>query len=280
MSVRTLYLVFIRVMKALQRVQPTSWPNIQERRQTRQYFRQLSGIDGVVGVVDSIHVPIIAPRERPHSYFNRRRCYSLILQGICDHRMRFLSAIAGWPGSVNAAEIFRSSYIGKDINKKPDQRFAPHEFLLGDKAYKSKTFLVTPYTCDRNYGEWQREFNEAHRKCRKVMERTTALYFGRFPRLKYLDLDLDKSQFELLRLTIIGGAVLHNVCLTRGGDTLQAQFVEEGAKFVLPLTKDKPLKDKPVAQIPKPPIKYRDAGRLFRDELAREMGLLRDDHVW
>ena len=43
----------------------------------------------VIGAIDGTHIPIIAPRDRPSDYFNRKQRYSLNVQAVSDSYLRF-----------------------------------------------------------------------------------------------------------------------------------------------------------------------------------------------
>jgi len=58
-------------------------------------FELKYGLPQVAGVTDGSHVKIKAPQEDHKAYYNRKQCYSIVLQGATDS------------GSVHDARIFR-----------------------------------------------------------------------------------------------------------------------------------------------------------------------------
>lgn len=56
---------------------------------------------GVIGAIDGSHIRIVAPKENHNSYINRKSYHSVLLQGVCDHRMLFIDVYAGEVGSIH-----------------------------------------------------------------------------------------------------------------------------------------------------------------------------------
>ena len=57
-----------------------------------------------IGAIDSNHIPIIAQKEHPLDYFNRKGYHSVLLQAPVDHKLRFLDIYVGWPHRVVMAD--------------------------------------------------------------------------------------------------------------------------------------------------------------------------------
>ena len=53
-------------------------------------FRQHKGMPGVIGAINDPHIAIKALQECPENYVNRKGFYSVVLQGISDHEMKFI----------------------------------------------------------------------------------------------------------------------------------------------------------------------------------------------
>ncbi|KYN50325.1 hypothetical protein ALC62_12495, partial [Cyphomyrmex costatus] len=84
-----------------------------------------------------------------------------------------------------------------------------------------------PYIDGGHLTGWQINFNKVHAKTRQVIERSFALLFGRFRRLKYLDM----NRIDLIPATIVAACVLHNICLYHP-DCLADMFEAEGRAFM------------------------------------------------
>lgn len=80
--------------------------------------------------MNGCHVEINKPDVSPQSYYNRKKWLSVILQGICDDRNRFIDVFIGFLGSAHNGRVFRESPF---FSRRP-----PTDVSMG-------TFLVTAY---------------------------------------------------------------------------------------------------------------------------------------
>ena len=60
-------------------------------------FYNLAGFPQVVGAVDGYHVPIMAPQENKEDYVNKKKFFSIILQGLVDIDYFCRDVCIGWP---------------------------------------------------------------------------------------------------------------------------------------------------------------------------------------
>lgn len=230
MGKSSLFSSFLRVIKAINGLAPRLivWPTGPRAVENENKFYNMANIRAVKGAIDGTYVPIKAPSENPEVYINRKCFYGLTLQCICDSSMRFTDCFTGYPSSVADIRIFRNSDIHNVITEHPNFYFEENEFILGDKAYPVYKWCIPPYIDRGNLARWQTDFNTAHAKTRQVIERSFALLFGRFRRLKYLDM----NRLDLIPATIIAACVLHNICLNHP-DNLGQIFEEEGRNFMV-----------------------------------------------
>lgn len=106
-------------------------PNDNEKRRTANYYYMLNGIPGVIGIssqyissvykfsntmyviissgsIDGTHIRIDRP-EKDHnrnSYYNRKKYFSIHVQGVVDENLKFIDIHVGYPGSVHDARVF------------------------------------------------------------------------------------------------------------------------------------------------------------------------------
>jgi len=72
------------------------------------------------GAIDGTHVPVRAPAMNHTDYYNRKRWYSIIVQGVFDHKNLFHNINCGWPGSVHIlanSALFQKATSVKSIEK-------------------------------------------------------------------------------------------------------------------------------------------------------------------
>ncbi|CAL1671631.1 unnamed protein product [Lasius platythorax] len=154
--------------------------------------------------------------------------YAITLQAICDASLKFIDSYSGYPSSVHDARIFRNSDIYYSIRQNPEKYFPRGEFILTDKAYPTLKWCITPYINRGNLTRQQENFNTLVSQTRQTIERAFALLFGRFRRLKYLDM----NRVDLISKTILACCVLHNICLDFGDDLIR-EYVQEGMEAIV-----------------------------------------------
>lgn len=213
---------------ALNEISPLviKWPNNVEKQAIQESFHRIAGFPGVIGAVDGTYVPIKAPHENPEVYINRKCFHGITLQAIATPKLKFIDCFTGYPSSVSDIRIFRNSDIYREIINNRMNYFQQNEHIIGDKAYPTLHWCVPPYIDRGNLTQRQRNFNNIHAKTRQVVERAFALLFGRFRRLRYLDM----NRTDLIPSTIIAVCTLHNLCLS--DDNLIEDYVNEGLRVV------------------------------------------------
>lgn len=78
-----------------------------------QGFRDKWRFPQVVVAIDGTHININirAPPNTPADYFNRKGQYSIILQAVVDHKLKFWDINVGRPGKVHDARVFALSSL-------------------------------------------------------------------------------------------------------------------------------------------------------------------------
>ena len=101
-------------------------------------------------------------------YFNRKRYYSFVVQGIVDASGAYLSVSTGFPGSMHDARILRLSNFyslaeDKQILTTPCMDLNGTQIrplILGDSAYPPKSWLMRPFQDNGALNPAQRHFNK------------------------------------------------------------------------------------------------------------------------
>ena len=84
-------------------------PTGQDLRRVVEGFEHEYKFPQCAGAVDGTHIPIQSPTECPADYYNRKGWHSVLMQGVVDHRGRFIDVYIGWPGRVHDARVFGNS---------------------------------------------------------------------------------------------------------------------------------------------------------------------------
>lgn len=229
MSKSTLSDAFFRIINALCEISETiiKWPTPAERNVSKGKFKIKSKLDNIVGAIDGTFIPMKAPKDQVRAYTNRKSYTSVTLQAICDHEMKFIDCFIGYPSSVGDARIFKNSDIYEDIVNSPSDFFDINECILRDKAYPVTSWCIPPFINRHRLTESQILFNSIHASLRSVIERAFALLFGRFRRLRFLDMNL----LECIPATVLAACVLHNIALKFDGPF--ENYIQEGIEHVV-----------------------------------------------
>lgn len=184
-----------------------SFPNDEQSRYlAAENFERRNGFPGILGAIDGSHISIKAPKISPTSYINRKNYHSVLLQGICNHKKKFLDVYAGEAGSIHDACLFRRSQFGQTL---VNRQWPQDLHLIGDSAYPLHINLLVPFKDNGHLTRIQKKYNEKLSQNRVVIEHAFALLKGRFRKLKLLDC----TRMDIIPLVIIAACVLHNICL-------------------------------------------------------------------
>lgn len=202
------------------------WPtNIEMVTIKRQYYRIAGLDDWIIGAVDGTYVVIPAPKEDAHVFRTRKCNFAITLQAICIPTLHFIDCFVGFPGSVGDRRIFEYSPIYKNIIRARPRYFPSREYIIGDKAYPILEWCQAPYIRRRILNAAEELYNTILSSTRQVIERAFGLLFGRFRRLKFLDM----HRHDLMMETVQACCVLHNICLS---ELDYEEFINEGLPHV------------------------------------------------
>lgn len=176
--------------------------NTEEMETEAKKFYEISAFPKVIGTIDCTHIPINSPGGTDaETYRNRKQVFSLNVQVITSADMYITNIVARWPGSSHDSHIFNSSVIKGRLEHGEFAGF----WLLGDKGYAVKPYLLTPL---RNpITEAEQLYNESHIRTRNVVERTFGCWKKRFPALAWKL----RTNPRRAQCAIVAMAVLHNL---------------------------------------------------------------------
>ncbi|XP_064469730.1 putative nuclease HARBI1 [Ornithodoros turicata] len=182
------------------------WPSESDALSIIDGFQRKFKFPGVLGAVDGSHIAITAPKEHAASYINRKGFYSVVLQAVCDHEMRFLHCSVGEAGSMHDARVVRRSEL-HDMLDHGHFPFSSH--LVGDAAYPIGPNLLTPYRDNGHLSTAQKCFNKRLCRARVTIERAFGLLKNRYRRL----FRVETRRPDIIVTIMITACVLHNACL-------------------------------------------------------------------
>ena len=117
-------------------------PTDAEKQISAVVFQRTSSRHRLIGAIR-----ILRPRYHGIDYTNRKGYYSVLLQGICDDRGKFIDVFVGPPGRVHDSRMLRDSdFYGNWQGKMGTYR------LLVDSAYIANAYSAFILTPKRNNG--------------------------------------------------------------------------------------------------------------------------------
>ncbi|XP_012270290.1 protein ANTAGONIST OF LIKE HETEROCHROMATIN PROTEIN 1 [Orussus abietinus] len=205
-SAHYIFKEIIMVLSTL-RYKHIKWPNNYNKRIIANIFKRRShGIPGIIGVIDTCHIPCKQPAGNANDYYNKKGFHSIILQGICDHQARFIDCYVGLPGRMHDARVFRSSPIFRRLTNRNNPLLSKDEHLIGDSAYPLMQNLLTPFRDTEQLTRAQVHYNTRFGSIRSIIELAFGHLTWKMRRLKYLDI----TDFDLGNNIIAAACVLHN----------------------------------------------------------------------
>ncbi|KAH7979011.1 hypothetical protein HPB49_007772 [Dermacentor silvarum] len=199
-----------------------AWPSGHDQERTKAGFLVKSSGKGprnTIGCIDGCHIEINKPTESSQSYFNRKKFPSVLLQGICDSRNKFIDVFIGFPGSAHDARVLREGPFFEMAAMRCDGGY-----LLGDSAYPLLPWLLTPYRDnEHSFPAWKKRYNKCHSEQRCSIENAFGLLKQRFRRLYFVD----AATIKQCCLIVMGACVLHNMCNEERDYFIELQEISE-----------------------------------------------------
>lgn len=218
----TVYRVFHQICSELTILagKYVQWPDPDECDEISTSFENQYGFPGVIGVIGACHVEIREPESREEAVrFKNEQTgqYTVILQAVCDHKLKFRDVCAGFPGQTSKSRVLVGSPLYTRLSSRTDPLIEPHKHILGSSDYPQLSTLLTPYSesaSGRPLTKQELKFNILHRSARSVVEQAFEILKKRFQRLRFIDV----SRTELASKVVVAACVLHNFALMHGDE--------------------------------------------------------------
>lgn len=208
--------------------------------ETNQYFLEYCGIPAISGIIDGSQIPIKSPGGPDAELYRcRKGFFSFNVQFVCDHKLKIMNVVSGWPGSTHDSRIWNNCQLKIEFATKAKQGL-----LLGDSGYPLEPFLMIPFPYPPN-SRGKGRFNRALCKARSAIERCIGVLKRRWA---CLSRQLKCSNTRVPTI-VVACSVLHNLCIDfkqpmiEDGQTDAEDIDEESQATVDPDTEYRPGDD-------------------------------------
>ncbi|GMH02397.1 hypothetical protein Nepgr_004236 [Nepenthes gracilis] len=198
------------------------WPNNGRMEEIKSVFEASFGLPNCCGAIDATHITISFPAVQTSDDW-RDPCsnYSMLLQGIVDHEMRFLDVVTGWPGGMSFSRLLKCSgfyrlcEIGNRLNGKTsvmEDGLEIREYIVGGVSCPLLPWLITSYECDGSADSIP-NFQAAHEAARSLAVQAFSQLKGNWRILSKVMWRPDKRKLPSIILVC---CLLHNIILDCG----------------------------------------------------------------
>lgn len=193
------------------------WPEPERMAQIKNEFEAVFRLPNCCGAIGATHIIMTLPAvESSHDWCDQESNYSMFLQVIVDHEMRFLDIVTGWPGSMTISRLLKCSGFyklcesGRRLNgplKISAERAEIREFIVGDSAYPLLPWLMIPYA-SKGLSSPMTTFNVKHKAVNLLATRALSQLKGVWRILNKVMWRPDKHKLPSIILVC---CLLHNI---------------------------------------------------------------------
>lgn len=196
-----------------------SIPSVTEFEEIAQEFNEYWNFPNAIGCIDGKHIRIRAPADSGSLFYNYKKYFSIVLQGVVDAKYRFQFIDIGGYGKQNdCGTLYESTFykfLQNDDNFPPDQLIAeinsetsmPYLYLADD-AYPLRKRIMKPYG-HKKLTAAQRIFNGRLSRGRRCVECTFGIIANKWRiLLKSIETKPEKSDIIVKAICI-----LHNIII-------------------------------------------------------------------
>lgn len=143
----------------------------------------------VIGAIDGKHVRIICPKKSGSMFFNYKKYFSVVLQGVVDANYKLIAIDVGGYGKQSDGGTFQSSDFYKLLTTKqikiptasslPGTNIKAPYVFIGDEAYPLLDFVLKPYS-GTNLSIEEECFNNRLSRARKTVECTFGILYSKW----------------------------------------------------------------------------------------------------
>lgn len=203
------------------------WPDAERLEEIKSKFEEMYGLPNCCGAIDTTHIIMTLPAvQASDDWCDQEKNYSMFLQGVFDHEMRFLNMVTGWPGGMSVSKLLKFSGFFKlcdtaqilDGNAKTLYGGAEvREYVVGGISYPLLPWLITPHGGD-DPSDSMMAFNDRHEKVRSVAATAFAQLKGSWRILSKVMWRPDRKKLPSIILVC---CLLHNIIIDCGDYLLE-----------------------------------------------------------
>ncbi|XP_022960391.1 protein ANTAGONIST OF LIKE HETEROCHROMATIN PROTEIN 1 isoform X2 [Cucurbita moschata] len=209
------------------------WPSSSRLEEIKSQFEASFGLPNCCGAIDATHIIMTLPAvQTSDDWCDTKKNYSMFLQGIVDHQMRFLDIVTGWPGGMTTSRLLKCSKffklcnVGERLNgnaRKLSGGSEIREYLVGGVGYPLLPWLITPYESD-DLSPLKLNFNTVHGAAKSLAVRAFSQLKGSWRILNKVMWRPDKRKLPSIILVC---CLLQNIIIDNG-DELQPDVALSG----------------------------------------------------
>lgn len=209
------------------------WPDFNTMQEIKSRFLSSFGLPNCCGALDATHIMMTLPAvQTSDDWCDQENNYSMLLQGIVDHQMRFIDIMTGFPGGMTSSRLLKCSAFfklcqngerlnGNTITSNGGDMI--REYVVGGFGYPLLPWLMTPFETD-GISSIQSMYNDKHGAARLLAVRAFSQLKGSWRILSKVMWRPDKRKLPSIILIC---CLLHNIIID-SGDTLLADVALSG----------------------------------------------------
>lgn len=164
-------------------------PTTESLKRNAEDFENIWNFPHAVGCLDGKHVRIICPNNSGSMFWNYKKFFSVVLQGLVDANYKFITVDMGGYGKQSDGGTFMASDLFNFIENQqinfPEPSFLPHTtvkapyVILADEAYPLLPYLIVPYE-RQNLTEEMRNYNKRLSRARMTVECAFGILYSKW----------------------------------------------------------------------------------------------------
>lgn len=197
------------------------WPGSNRIEEIKSKFEDSFGLPNCCGAIDATHIIMTLPAvQTSDDWCDQENNYSMLVQGIVDHEMRFIDIVTGWPGGMTVSRLlkfsgfFKLCEAGQRLNgngRTLSEGVELREYIVGGIGYPLLSWLITPY--ENNCLVSTSTFNSVHEPARSLAVKAFLQLKGGWRILNKVMWRPDKRKLPSIILVC---CLLHNIIIDSG----------------------------------------------------------------